>query len=63
MTGKTPLELASTDHIKELIIVHSAPQYIPKEEDLKVLDNIVEGSKVKMEKETYDPFGMSFQPR
>ena len=28
--GKTPLELAANDHIKELIIVHSNPTYIPK---------------------------------
>jgi hypothetical protein len=30
----TPIELASTDHIKELIIVHSTPNYIPKNLDL-----------------------------
>lgn len=30
LKGKTPLELASSDHIKELIIVHSSPTYIPK---------------------------------
>lgn len=30
LKNKTPLELAANDHIKELIIVHSAPTYIPK---------------------------------
>jgi len=30
LKGKTPLELACSDHIKELIIVHSSPTYIPK---------------------------------
>ena len=30
LKGKTPLELALNDHIKELIIVHSSPNHIPK---------------------------------
>lgn len=30
LKGKTPMELAASDHIKELIIVHSTPSYIPK---------------------------------
>jgi hypothetical protein len=30
----TPIELAATDHIKELIIVHSTPNYVPKQVDL-----------------------------
>ncbi len=34
LKGMTPIELASTDHIKELIIVHSTPNYIPKNLDL-----------------------------
>lgn len=34
LKGLTPLELASSDHVKELIIVHSTPNYIPKQADL-----------------------------
>ena len=34
LKGMTPLQLALNDHIKELIIVHSSPQYLPKEADL-----------------------------
>ena len=34
LKGMTPIELASTDHIKELIIVHSSPNYVPKQNDL-----------------------------
>lgn len=30
LKGKTPMELAANDHIKELIIVNSTPSYIPK---------------------------------
>jgi ankyrin repeat protein len=30
LKGMTPIELAVTDHIKELIIVHSTPTYRPK---------------------------------
>lgn len=30
LKGMTPIELAATDHIKELIIVHSTPTYKPK---------------------------------
>lgn len=32
--GRTPLELAANDHIKELIIVHSSPPYLPKKDDM-----------------------------
>ena len=34
LKGMTPIELACNDHIKELIIVHSSPNYIPKQSDL-----------------------------
>jgi ankyrin repeat protein len=34
LKGLTPIELAATDHIKELIIVHSTPTYQPKQDDL-----------------------------
>lgn len=34
LKGMTPIELAATDHIKELIIVHSTPNYVPKQADL-----------------------------
>ena len=30
LKGMTPIELATSDHIKELIIVHSTPSYVPK---------------------------------
>lgn len=30
LKGMTPLELASSDHIKELIIVHSTPNFVPR---------------------------------
>ncbi len=34
LTKKTALELAPNDHIRELLIVHSAPSYAPKKEDM-----------------------------
>lgn len=55
--GKTPLELAANDHIKELIIVHSSPPYIPKQDDL-AQGLSVEGNTMKIEPEPYDIFGM-----
>jgi hypothetical protein len=56
------LELAANDHIKELIIVHSAPPYIPKQDDLSK-NLVIEGNTMKIEKESYDPFGKSFKPK
>ena len=47
----TPIELAATDHIKELIIVHSTPNYIPKQNDL-ARGLVVDGQQMKIEKET-----------
>ncbi len=47
----TPLELAATDHIKELIIVHSTPNYVPKQADL-VQGLSVEGQQMRIEQET-----------
>ena len=61
--GKTPLELAANDHIKELIIVHSAPPYIPKKEDLEFMDRGIEGKKAKIVREDYDPYGKNYTPK
>jgi ankyrin repeat protein len=57
LKGKTPLELAATDHIKELIIVHSAPPYIPKKDDISKGFEII-GDSMKIELEPFDIFGM-----
>ncbi|CDW84796.1 ankyrin repeat [Stylonychia lemnae] len=57
LKGKTPLELACSDHIKELIIVHSSPTYVPKQQDL-AQGLSVEGNQMKIEPEAYDIFGM-----
>jgi hypothetical protein len=46
----TPIELASSDHIKELIIVHSTPNYLPKQNDL-AQGLTVEGQQMKIEPE------------
>ncbi len=46
----TPIELAATDHIKELIIVHSTPNYVPKQVDL-VQSLAVEGQQMKIDPE------------
>ena len=50
MKGMTPIELACNDHIKELIIVHSTPNYIPKQADL-VQGLSVEGLQMRIEQE------------
>ena len=48
----TPIELAASDHIKELIIVHSTPTYLPKQDDL-ARGLVVDGQQMRIEK---DPF-------
>ena len=50
LKGMTPIELAATDHIKELIIVHSTPNYVPKQVDL-VQGLAVEGQQMKIDPE------------
>ena len=50
LKGMTPIELACNDHIKELIIVHSSPNYVPKQADL-VQGLSVEGLQMKIEQE------------
>jgi len=55
LKGMTPLELAATDHIKELIIVHSTPNYVPKQADL-IQGLSVEGQQMKIEQEPIVPF-------
>lgn len=55
------MELAANAHIKELIIVFSSPQYIPKNDDLDILN--VEGNKMKIEREKADPLGIEFNPK
>jgi FKBP-type peptidyl-prolyl cis-trans isomerase 2 len=52
--------LACSDHIKELIIVHSSPNYVPKQDDL-ASGLAVDGNKMKIEVEPYDMFGMKSQ--
>jgi len=60
LKGMTPIELACNDHIKELIIVHSSPNYIPKQADL-VQGLSVEGLQMKIEQE--DPLENSLPPQ
>lgn len=59
LKNKTPLELASNDHIKELIIVHSSPQYRPKDNDIKE-GLAVDGQKINILSEpNFDSFNGS----
>ena len=46
LSKRTALELASSDHIRELLIVHSAPPYVPKKEDVTNLE--AKGQKMKI---------------
>ncbi len=43
---KTSLELANTEHIREIIIVYSGKPYRPNQEDMSVLKAGVEGDKI-----------------
>ena len=52
LKGMTPIELAATDHIKELIIVHSTPTYLPKQDDL-ARGLVVDGQQMRIEKDPY----------
>ena len=44
-SSKTPLDLASNDRARELIIVYSAPPYKVSKDDEKWMDNAIRGDK------------------
>ena len=57
--GKTPLELAANNHIKELIIAYCAPQYQPSEE--KIMESL--GKKdMKVNKKGQMQFPVTYDP-
>ena len=49
--GKTPLDLAPSDNIRQLIIVYSAPPFKVKDDDLRWMDQAIRGEKPKKKSE------------
>lgn len=51
----TPIESASNDHVRELIIIYSNPRHDPTKDDMQGLS--LEGDKLKIEWILIEKFG------